>query len=87
MCAILDGKSVKTTMGFAGVSGLPMATGSGDVPPGALFYLLLRKLFDDAALEKMSTNARACPASAATCACYRRARIRWLSRRSSISFT
>jgi len=53
MCAMLDGKSVETTMGFAGVSGLPMATRSGDVPPGALFYLLRRKLFDCAALEKM----------------------------------
>ena len=53
LCAMLDGKSVETTMGFAGVSGLPMATRSGDVPPGALFYLLRRKLFDDASLEKM----------------------------------
>lgn len=53
MCAMLDGKSIETTMGFAGVSGLPMATRSGDVPPGALFYLLRRKLFDDATLEKM----------------------------------
>jgi acetate kinase len=53
MCAMLDGRSVDTTMGFAGVSGLPMATRSGDVPPDALFYLLRRKLFDEAALEKM----------------------------------
>jgi len=53
MCAMLDGKSIETTMGFAGVSGLPMATRSGDVPPGALFYLLRRKLFDDVSLEKM----------------------------------
>ena len=53
MCAMLDGRSVETTMGFAGVSGLPMATRSGDVPPGALFYLLRCKLFDDASLEKM----------------------------------
>src|SRR5271165_271312 len=53
MCAMLDGKSVETTMGFTGVSGLPMATRSGDVQPGALFYLLRRKLFDCAALEKM----------------------------------
>ena len=30
-----------------------MATRSGDVPVGALFYLLRRKLFDDASLEKM----------------------------------
>jgi acetate kinase len=53
MCAMLDGRSVETTMGFAGVSGLPMATRSGDVPAGALFYLLRRKLFDDASLETM----------------------------------
>ena len=30
-----------------------MATRSGDVPADALFYLLRRKLFDDASLEKM----------------------------------
>ncbi len=53
MCAMLDGRSIETTVGFALVSGLPMATCSGDVRPGALFYLLRRKLFDDALLEKM----------------------------------
>jgi acetate kinase len=53
MCAMLDGRSVETTMGFGGLTGLPMATRSGDVPQGALFYLLRRKLFDDASLEKM----------------------------------
>ena len=53
MCAMLDGKSVETSMGFAGLLGLPMATRSGDVSPGALFYLLRSKLFDDATLEKM----------------------------------
>ena len=53
MCAMLDGRSVDTTMGFGAVSGLPMATRSGDVSLGALFYLLRRKLFDRASLEKM----------------------------------
>lgn len=53
LCAMLDGRSVETTMGFAALSGLPMATRSGDVPPGALFYLLRSKRFDDATLEKM----------------------------------
>jgi acetate kinase len=53
MCAMLDGRSIETTMGFAGLSGLPMATRSGDVPPGALFYLLRAELFDNASLEKM----------------------------------
>jgi acetate kinase len=53
MCAMLDGKSMETSMGFAGLSGLPMATRSGDLPPGALFFLLRSKLFDDKSLEKM----------------------------------
>jgi acetate kinase len=52
MCAMLDGRSVETTMGFGAVSGLPMATRSGDLPADLLFYLLRRKLFDDASLEK-----------------------------------
>ena len=53
MCAMLDGRSVETTMGLGAVSGLAMATRSGDVPSDALFYLLRRKLFDAASLEKM----------------------------------
>jgi acetate kinase len=53
MCAMLDGKSVETTMGFGGLSGLPMATRSGDVPQDLLFYLLRTKKFDDVTLEKM----------------------------------
>ena len=53
MCAMLDGKSVETTMGFGVLTGLPMATRSGDVPQDLLFYLLRRRLFDGASLEKM----------------------------------
>jgi acetate kinase len=53
MCALLEGRSVETTMGFSSVSGLPMATRSGDLPPGALFYLLRCQRFDDVTLEKM----------------------------------
>ena len=53
MCAMLDGRSVETTMAFAGLTGLPMATRSGDVPQDVLFYLLRRKLFDSESLEKM----------------------------------
>jgi acetate kinase len=40
-------------MGFGALSGLPMATRCGDVPPGALLYLLRQNLFDAATLEKM----------------------------------
>jgi acetate kinase len=53
MCAILDGKSIATTMGFSGIEGLPMGTRCGAIDPGALLYLLRRKLYDDASLQHM----------------------------------
>ena len=40
MTAVLDGRSVDTTMGFTPLEGVPMATRSGSVDPGALLYLL-----------------------------------------------
>lgn len=51
LCAMLDGKSIDTTMGFSGLSGLPMSTRSGDLPPEVLFYLL-RRGYDAKSLEK-----------------------------------
>jgi acetate kinase len=38
--AVLEGRSVDTTMGFSPLEGVPMATRSGSVDPGALLYLL-----------------------------------------------
>jgi acetate kinase len=38
--AVLDGRSVDTTMGFSPLEGVPMATRSGSVDAGALFYLV-----------------------------------------------
>jgi acetate kinase len=38
--AVLEGRSVDTTMGFSPLEGVPMATRSGSVDPGAIFYLL-----------------------------------------------
>ncbi len=38
--AVLDGRSLDTTMGFTPLDGLPMATRSGAVDPGLLLYLL-----------------------------------------------
>jgi acetate kinase len=40
VCAIRDGQSVDTSMGFTPTGGLVMATRSGDLDPGALLYLL-----------------------------------------------
>jgi acetate kinase len=38
--AVLDGRSVDTTMGFSPLEGVPMATRAGSVDAGAIFYLL-----------------------------------------------
>jgi len=40
LCAVLDGHSVDTTMGFTPLDGLVMATRSGSVDPGLLLWLL-----------------------------------------------
>jgi acetate kinase len=51
--AIREGRSVDTTMGFSPLEGVPMATRSGSVDPGALLYLLReRKL----TLEELDTG-------------------------------
>jgi acetate kinase len=42
--AVLDGRSVDTTMGFSPLEGVPMETRSGSVDPGALLYLLRQRL-------------------------------------------
>jgi acetate kinase len=40
LAAVLDGRSVDTTMGFTPLEGLAMATRSGTVDPGALLWLI-----------------------------------------------
>jgi acetate kinase len=42
LCAIADGTSIDTTMGFTPLEGLVMATRSGSVDPGLLLWLLER---------------------------------------------
>jgi acetate kinase len=39
LCAVLDGSSIDTTMGFTPLEGLAMATRSGSVDPGLLLWL------------------------------------------------
>jgi acetate kinase len=39
LCALRDGKSVDTTMGFTAVDGLPMGTRCGAIDPGVILYL------------------------------------------------
>jgi acetate kinase len=40
MCAMKNGRSVDTTMGFSALDGLPMGTRCGSLDPGVLLYLL-----------------------------------------------
>ena len=40
LCAILDGRSVDTTMGFTPLEGLVMATRAGSVDPGLMLWLM-----------------------------------------------
>jgi acetate kinase len=40
LCAVLDGASTDTTMGYTPLDGIPMATRSGAVDPGLLLHLL-----------------------------------------------
>jgi acetate kinase len=40
LCAIRDGRSIESTMGFTALDGLPMGTRSGQIDPGVLLYLL-----------------------------------------------
>jgi acetate kinase len=43
MCALRDGRSVETTMGFTALDGLPMATRPGQMDPGVVLYLIDQK--------------------------------------------
>jgi acetate kinase len=43
MCAMRDGTSVATTMGFTALEGLPMGTRSGAIDPGVVLYLLTER--------------------------------------------
>ena len=40
LCAMKDGRSVASTMGFSALEGLPMGTRCGQIDPGLLLYLL-----------------------------------------------
>ncbi|MEI9978152.1 MAG: acetate/propionate family kinase [Edaphobacter sp.] len=51
--ALVDGRSVDTTMGLTPTGGVVMGTRPGDLDPGLLVYLMRRMNGDSAALEKM----------------------------------
>jgi len=45
VCALRDGRSVETSMGFTPLEGLIMGTRSGDIDPGLLLYLIEQNHF------------------------------------------
>ena len=49
--AVRGGRSVDTTMGFSPLEGVPMATRSGSVDPGALVYLMRERGLSEAELD------------------------------------
>jgi acetate kinase len=53
MCAIENGRSIATTMGFSGVEGLPMGTRSGALDPGLLLYFMDGLGMDVRAVENL----------------------------------
>ena len=55
-CAIHDGRSVATTMGFSTAEGLVMGTRAGRLDPGVLIHLMRTKGYDAAALEDLNYN-------------------------------
>jgi len=53
LCAIENGRSVATTMGFTPIDGLVMGTRTGLLDPGVILYLLQHESMDAAAIQKL----------------------------------
>ncbi|RTL00523.1 MAG: acetate kinase, partial [Lysobacterales bacterium] len=53
MCALRDGLSRDTSMGFTAVDGLMMGTRTGSLDPGVLLYLLEQKGMDAKAIASL----------------------------------
>lgn len=53
MCAIANGRSIASTMGFTALDGLPMGTRSGNLDPGVVLYLLQQRGMTAADVETL----------------------------------
>lgn len=53
LCAMIDGRSVDTTMGLTPLDGMMMGTRSGALDPGALLYLMKRHGLSPAGMEDL----------------------------------
>ena len=53
MCAVRDGLSIGSSMGFTALDGLPMGTRCGQLDPGVVLYLLQEKKMDADAIANL----------------------------------
>jgi acetate kinase len=53
MCAMQDGKSIASTLGFCALDGLPMGTRTGVLDPGVILFLLQEKGMSPSEIETM----------------------------------
>ena len=53
LCAVRDGRSVASTMGFTALDGLMMGTRTGSLDPGVLLYLMKERGMDAEAIEDL----------------------------------
>ncbi|WP_421860147.1 acetate/propionate family kinase [Oceanicaulis sp.] len=53
MCAVKQGRSIGSTMGFSALDGLPMATRCGQIDPGVLLHLMETEDLNAAALTAL----------------------------------
>ncbi len=56
MCALSDGRSIESTMGFTALDGLPMGTRPGQIDPGVVLYLISEKGMSAEAVQKLFYN-------------------------------
>ncbi len=56
MCALADGRSIESTMGFTALDGLPMGTRPGQIDPGVVLYLISEKGMSAGAVQKFLYN-------------------------------
>lgn len=56
LCAVRDGKSAATSMGFSTLDGLLMGTRRGGIDPGVLLHLMREQRMDEAALSDLLYN-------------------------------
>jgi acetate kinase len=53
LCAMRNGKSIDTTMGFSALDGVPMGTRCGAIDPGAVLYLIRHEGMSAAEVESL----------------------------------